>query len=277
MNLALESGVSKFDYLDACDHGSHTEFYEYYAKMSLTPGAQGRFRAIRDTVLRYSPHAGPCDVADIGCGAGTQSMVWAELGHRVRGLDINQPLLDLAGRRSADAGYSIEFAVGSAVSLPWPDESVDICLAIELLEHVADWQACLQEFTRILRPGGVLFLTTSNKLCPVQQEFDLPLYSWYPAAIKRYCERLATTTHPHLVNYAKYPATNWFSFYELSKELARRDFDSFDRFDLINTRDKSALARAVVACIRAVPPLRWLAHIATPGTTVLAVKRSHLT
>jgi 2-polyprenyl-6-hydroxyphenyl methylase/3-demethylubiquinone-9 3-methyltransferase len=256
------------------DHSSHAEFYEYYARQSLTAAARERFRAIRDTILRVNPpqKGSVFDVADIGCGAGTQSLLWAELGHRVYGLDVNQPLLELAGKRAAEAGYSIEFRVGNAAALPWPEASMDICLAIELLEHVEDWQDCLREFTRILKPGGVLFLTTSNKLCPVQQEFNLPLYSWYPGPAKRYCERLATTTRPGLANYAKYPAMNWFSFYELRSVLGK-GFDSLDRFDLINVGVKGGVARALVASIRAVAPLRWLAHVATPGTTVLAIKR----
>ena len=259
----------------ALDHSSHTEFYDYYSKQSLTAAARERFRAIRDTVLRVSSPAGNrvFDVADIGCNAGTQSLLWAELGHRVHGLDINQPLLELARQRANDAGCSIEFRIGSAVALPWKDESMDICLAIELLEHVQDWQACVREFTRILRPGGVLFMTTSSRLCPLQQEFNLPLYSWYPSPIKRYRERLAVTTHPQLANYAMYPAIHWFSFYQLKRQLAKRGFDSLDRFDLINTRQKGIVARAIVKSIRNVPPLRFLGHLATPGTTILSTKR----
>jgi 2-polyprenyl-6-hydroxyphenyl methylase/3-demethylubiquinone-9 3-methyltransferase len=260
------------------DHSSHIEFFEYYARQSLTPAARERFRAVRDTILRVNSPAKQkaYDVADIGCGAGTQSLLWAELGHRVRGLDINQPLIELARNRAVEAGCSIEFEIGSAVSLPWPDGSMDICLAIELLEHVQDWRACLREFTRILRPEGILFLTTSNKLCPRQHEFNLPFYSWYPPAMKRHCERLAMTTHPAIANHATYPAINWFSFYQLQSVLAERGFDSLDRFDLINLREKSGIGRAVVASLRAVSSLRWLAHVATPGTTVFARKRKQL-
>src|SRR5262245_52040135 len=117
--------MTKVNHAQTLDHSSHTEFYDYYAKQSLTDAARERFRAIRDTVLRVSSPAGNrvFDVADIGCGAGTQSLLWAELGHRVHGLDINQPLLELARQRANDARCSIEFKIGSAVSLPWPDAS----------------------------------------------------------------------------------------------------------------------------------------------------------
>src|SRR5438874_1339552 len=102
------------------DHTSHPEFVEYYARESQTPRARARFAAMRDTILRTGNRAGRVrsyDVADIGCGAGTQSLVWAELGCRVHGLDVNRPLLELARRRAAEAGYAIDFQLGSAAAL----------------------------------------------------------------------------------------------------------------------------------------------------------------
>ena len=232
------------------DHGSHEQFLEYYAEASITPAAHERFRAIRDAILRIQHkkwESKTLSVADIGCGAGTQSLLWAELGHRVHGLDVNGPLVDLARQRAAQKGFQIEFMLGSAVSLPWPDRSMDACLAVELLEHVADWRSCLSEFIRILRPGGVLFVSTTNKLCPIQQEFTLPAYSWYPAIIKRRCEQLALTTKPQWANYAKYPATNWFTFYHLRRVLDERGLDSIDRFDLIDTSSKTTLQKAILS------------------------------
>jgi SAM-dependent methyltransferase len=148
-----------------------------------------------------------------------------------------------------------------------------VCLLPELLEHVVEWMACLKETARILRPGGVLFLSTTNKLCPSQQEFSLPLYSWYPRPLKRHFEKLAVTKRPELENFARYPAVNWFSFYSLRSELSRLGFDCWDRFDVMDLSLKGALARFVGSCIRGHTAARWLAHVATPGTTVFAVKR----
>ncbi len=260
------------------DHTSHERFYEYYTKASQSPEALQRFRSIQKCVLRVLEKGrgatGSLEVADIGCGAGTQSMIWAELGHQVHGLDVNEPLAELARERSAKSGYTISFQVGSAVELPWADESMDVCLLLELLEHVADWKTCLEECVRVLKPAGVLFMTTSNKLCPIQQEFNLLLYSWYPAPLKRHIERLAATTRPDLANFARYPAVNWFSFYSLRAVLAARGFQCLDRFDVMDLSGKNALGRLIVYSVRAAPLLRWLAHSATPGTTVVAIKGS---
>lgn len=259
----------------AWDHSSHDNFYEYYEEQSLAEHTLERFRAIQKTVLLALPRDRRLErlaVADIGCGAGTQAMAWAELGHEVRGLDINAPLLELARKRAAQRGLNAQFEVGSATELPWPDRSFDVVLVPELLEHVAPWRECLNEFARVLRRGGILYISTSNKLCPVQQEFSLPLYSWYPGFLKRHYEQLAVTTRPEIAGYAKYPAVNWFSFFSLQRYLRPLGFVCQDRFAMMETRNKSLAVRLARQLVLAFPPLRLLAHMATPYTVVLARK-----
>jgi 2-polyprenyl-6-hydroxyphenyl methylase/3-demethylubiquinone-9 3-methyltransferase len=255
------------------DHSTREGFFTYYAAQSQRAETAERLARLRDTVLRaLGGHPGPLDVADLGCGAGAQSLAWAALGHRVRGLDVSERLVALAKERAEAAGLRVDFSVGSVSRLPWPDASMDVCLAVELLEHVPDWRACLDEATRVLRPGGVAFVTTTNVLCPKQQEFALPLYSWYPRPLKRRYERLAVTTRPDLVTHATYPAVNWFTFYRLRRELAARGCRSLDRFDLADGAGKGTLARLTLRAIRTLPPLRWLAYVVTPSTWVLATK-----
>ena len=256
------------------------KFYEYYAEQSLSPESIQRFESIQNIVTRTlterSLGSRTLDVADIGCNAGTQCIMWARDGHNVHGVDINDLLLDQASVRANEAGLDIEYVLGSAEDLPWQDDSMDVCLAPELLEHVVDWRRCLDEFSRILKPNGVMYLSTTNYLCPKQQEFELPLYSWYPSVLKEYYERLAMSSRPELVNYAKYPAVNWFSFYSLRAELSIRGFDSFDRFDVVDTAEKGFVGTTILRAIRIIPPIRWLGHVATPYTSIVAVKRAPL-
>jgi SAM-dependent methyltransferase len=192
-------------------------------------------------------------------------------------VDVNEPLIRLAEKRAQEHGLSVQFEVGSATALPWGDQTMDVCLVPELLEHVTDWESCLNEAARVLRSGGLLYLSTTNVLCPKQQEFSLPLYSWYPGALKRYCERLAVTTHPALANYAKYPAVHWFSFYGLRSYLKPLGFGCLDRFDLIDPAGKGTASRMVMGALRAVPLLRFLGHVATPSTYLVAVKDGAVT
>jgi ubiquinone/menaquinone biosynthesis C-methylase UbiE len=256
-------------------HANDPRFVSYYAAQSTTPTSLARFEAIQKVLLRVlgpEKAAQSLDVADIGCNTGMQCHLWAKLGHKVRGLDISEPLLEIARKRAEQACLPIVFELGSATKLPWPDTSMDVCISPELLEHVEDWQSCLNEAARVLRPGGVLYLTTTNVLCPRQQEFNLPLYSWYPAPLKRYFERLARTTHPQLANYASYPAVHWFSFYSLKRYLGRLGFTCLDRFDVANADEKSPVIRAALKLVRHTPAARLLAHMTRGGTLLVAIK-----
>ena len=80
------------------------------------------------------------------------------------------------------------------------------------------------------------------------------------------------TTRPALAGYAKYPAVNWFSFYSLRSFLEPLGFRCLDRFDLIDTAGKGAIGQFIVIMLRAVPLLRFLGHVATPCTYLIAVK-----
>jgi ubiquinone/menaquinone biosynthesis C-methylase UbiE len=256
--------------------GPADPFADYYAEESLSQSTIARFSSTKDAVLRVLRHAGlpyrELLVADIGCGAGTQSMLWARDGHHVAGIDINETLIGLARKRAAEAGLEVRFECSSAVKLPWRNGSMDVCLLPELLEHVVEWEACLSEAVRILKRGGLLYLSTTNRLCPVQQEFDLPLYSWYPGWLKRRYERLSVTTRPELVNHAKFPAVTWFDFYSLRRTPQLRGFRCLDRFDVAALAEHGTPARMILGVVRRVAPLRWLAHVATPYTAVFAVR-----
>ena len=86
------------------DHSSHREFLEYYATESQSQRTRDRFSALRDIVLRVVKNrrgnVPMLEVLDVGCGAGALSLLWADAGHRVHGLDVNEPLLSLARERA---------------------------------------------------------------------------------------------------------------------------------------------------------------------------------
>ncbi len=260
------------------DQSSDPAFVEYYSRASLSEETRARFTRIRDWSLALLAERGRptqrVDMLDIGCGAGTQALLWAELGHRVCALDVNGPLVAVAKQRAAEQGLSVDFEVGTATALPYGDESADVVLLPELLEHVEEWEICLAEAVRVLRPAGVLYLSTSNWLCPRQQEFSLPLYSWYPPPVKRWCVRKSLTTHPQWAGYARYPAVNWFSYYSLRDWFDKRGLTTMDRFDVLSRKPMSSQQQFLVRAIRAIPPLRLMAHVATEGPIVWAFKEA---
>lgn len=256
-------------------------FVEYYAEQSTTAETRNRFAGIMKAVERVSVRFSDgrvarekCNVVDIGCGAGTQTILWAAAGHRSHGVDINEGLLNIARKRAFDSMLEVDFRSGSAAQVPFDDSSMDLCLVPELLEHVVEWEKCLDEFSRILGPEGILFISTTNGLCPYQNEFKLPLYSWYPPQLKKYFVRLAKSSRPQLANFAKYPAVNWFTFYELRRQLARRGFQCYDRFDVMAIQSFGTAKRIIGKLIQSIRLCRIVAHIGNPSTMVFAIKKT---
>lgn len=258
------------------DTSTDDRFFEYYLEQSQSPEAVARFERLADLSLKVMAREGrrgPFDIADIGGGAGTLGRIYARGGHRVTCIDVSRDLLALGKRRAQDEGLAMEFVNCSATALPLRDQSIDICVVPELLEHVDDWRAVLDEAGRLLRPGGLLYLSTTNTLCPRQDEFEVPLYSWYPRALKRYCVRLARTTQPWLANYGKYPAVNWFTYKKLCAALAGRGFDRFmDRLDMIVVRTEGSSKASIARLFCRLPGGRWGIQMLTPNSLLLAFK-----
>jgi len=258
------------------DTSSDPEFVDYYTKESLSETTRHRFETVRQKIIKLARAEGrlkpPLKMVDVGCGAGTQSMIWASAGEYVSGIDINAQLIEVARQRAAGSDLKIQFDVGSATALPYETGAYDVCLLPELLEHVQDWERCLNEAIRVLKPGGILFLSTTNYLCPRQQEFNLPFYSWYPKPLKRHFERLAVTSRPELANYARYPAVHWFSYYGLARFLRERGMVSRDRFDMIETDSLSGFRKTIVEILRRSSLVKFAGHLCTPSTAIFAIK-----
>ena len=75
------------------------------------------------------------------------------------------------------------------------------------------------------------------------------------------------------MNHTRYPAVHWFTPYGLAAWLRRAGCTTRDRFDVMDTAGRPGYERAALALIRALPPARFLAHVATSSATVVATKR----
>lgn len=94
-------------------------------------------------------------IVDFGCGSGANSVLLANRGAHVWGIDISEDLLRLAKRRLAVSGREggASFIAGSAHDMPFPDSSIDVVFGIAILHHL-DLDRVSREVRRVLRPGG---------------------------------------------------------------------------------------------------------------------------
>jgi ArsR family transcriptional regulator len=102
-------------------------------------------------------HLLPCawTVADLGTGTGYLLPILGRHFARVIGVDMNQPMLELARRRVEEAGVAnVELREGRLEALPLADGEVDLAVCLVMLHHLEDVPAALAEVARTLKPGG---------------------------------------------------------------------------------------------------------------------------
>ncbi len=97
-------------------------------------------------------------VLDIGCGLGGKSVAYAEEGAAVTGVDLDPVhaagALDYSRKRRSP----IEVVTGDAADLPFVEGSFDLVIANDSMEHFSRPAGALEEFARVTRPGGSVFL-----------------------------------------------------------------------------------------------------------------------
>ncbi|WP_328367412.1 class I SAM-dependent methyltransferase [Streptomyces sp. NBC_00457] len=98
----------------------------------------------------------PCDVLDLGCGTGSLSLLAAEQGHRVTGVDLSPAMVALA--RAKLAGRDAVFLVGDAAAPPVGEDRFDTVLVRHVLWALPDPGRALRHWRELLRPGGRLVL-----------------------------------------------------------------------------------------------------------------------
>ena len=113
-------------------------------------------RRLAEPFLDFSGFADNEQVLDVGCGTGSLTFALATRAKvkNICGLDFSAAYVDHATRRNSDA--RIEFKVGDACALPFPDRSFDRTLSLLMLHFVPQTDRAVSEMRRVTRPGGVV-------------------------------------------------------------------------------------------------------------------------
>lgn len=101
-------------------------------------------------------------VVDVGCGAGYGSVLLAQSARLVYALDPAADALTLA-RTAAQERENVHLLAGSAAHLPFAPNSLDLVVAFEVIEHLAEWADVIREARRVLAPGGQFIVSTPNR------------------------------------------------------------------------------------------------------------------
>ncbi len=116
----------------------------------------------RDTVHQVGRHArlDGATVLDVGGGPGYFGDAFRSAGARYAGIDPDTHAI------SARGGPATGFVRASGLALPVADAAIDVCLSSNVLEHVPAPEAMATEMLRVVRPGGLVWLSWTTWLSP---------------------------------------------------------------------------------------------------------------
>lgn len=118
-----------------------------------------RYAVVLDVVAKK-------DVLDVACGEGYGSSSMADVARSVTGVDVSDEAV-----RHASTTYrkqNLRFRQGSATALDFADGSFDVVVSFETIEHLAEQAQMLAEIRRVLRPDGLLVISSPNR--PIYSE-----------------------------------------------------------------------------------------------------------
>ena len=117
------------------------------------------------------PHS-KLSVLDVGCGNGATVKAWLNLGADAHGCDFSfkpgPDVDDLTNQKRITAISTAPYR------LPYPDESFDVVLTNQVMEHVRDYRATLAEMRRVLKPDGYCLHTFPARYVPIEPHIFVP-------------------------------------------------------------------------------------------------------
>jgi 2-polyprenyl-6-hydroxyphenyl methylase/3-demethylubiquinone-9 3-methyltransferase len=152
-------------------------------KTGINPPRFGYFYDALTRGLGRQPQA--LSVLDVGCGGGILSEEFAKLGCRVTGLDPSAPSLATARSHAALENLTIDYRQGSGEDMPFEENSFDVVVCCDVLEHVNDLKKTISEVARVIKPGGMFCYDTINRTEQSRKENifaaqNFPLTSFFP-------------------------------------------------------------------------------------------------
>ncbi|MEX2140404.1 MAG: class I SAM-dependent methyltransferase [Pirellulales bacterium] len=253
---------------------------EYFAAHQADPSTRYIDEVLKAIDVLLPPAAEVRRIAVTGCGQDPHSLKrLLEQGYVATGVEPIEEFVELA--RQA-VGERERVLLGCAEGLPLESGSQDVIWLESVLEHVDSVPKSLAEAYRVLAPGGLLYVKTTNRwrlsLLGTNHEFRVPFFNWFPAIVKE-CYVFAHLHYkPHLANYTPRPAVHWFTYPELCRLGREAGFAHFYSLLDVLTLDSAHMSGSFLrrTLVRLARRNLWIKALALSqvGGTVFMWKRA---
>ena len=134
------------------------EYYDAFSFRYDERRSEGYHRLIDDQAAEIVRRVGEGKtILEVGCGTGLILGRVARFAAAAQGLDLSPGMLERARERGLDVRE------GSGTELPYEDASFDVAYSFKVLSHIPDFDTCLAEMLRVVRPGGHVIFDVYNR------------------------------------------------------------------------------------------------------------------
>ena len=133
---------------------------------------------------------------EFGCGAAQWSITLARMGAHPVGMDLSIRQLEHAKELMARAGVSFPLVNGDAEGTPFRDETFDVVISTEMLEHALDWRRVVSNMKRVTGPNGEITVRIVD-LCPECPAGDLDLVGMALRAERKTVDKITAGLRLH--------------------------------------------------------------------------------
>jgi 2-polyprenyl-3-methyl-5-hydroxy-6-metoxy-1,4-benzoquinol methylase len=146
----------------------------------------GRYKNMLKLVKNEIGNLRDIKVLDIGCGDGVLSYLFAKEKADVSGLDYSDIAINFAKEKTKK--YNIDFRQGSAYELPFKDNSFDVIISSDVIEHLEDVFLYLSEIKRVAKNDALIVISTPIKYTeyPLDKEHVI---EWFPDEYREVIDR----------------------------------------------------------------------------------------
>lgn len=187
-------------------------------------------------------------VLDLACGEGYGSVLLATHAAHVTGADIDQETIDWATAKYLPSHSNLGFTQASATAIPFADNSFDVIISFETIEHLdeAMQEQFMQEIKRVLRPGGLLVMSTPDK-----KNYTDRYEHHNPFHLKEfYREEFAAFVQHHFPHYSLFNQG-----YDVVSIISNADTEESDRVGQYQWRDTENTDRKYIIAVASDQPL----------------------
>src|SRR5215471_17428412 len=153
---------------------------EYFINFLALLDSQESIKNVRSHAARQMNLAAGHKVLDLGCGIGGATFPIADVigpNGLAAGVDISSAMVEAARKRAGDRP-GVEFRIGEATAIPFPDKFFDSARCERVFLYLPDRLAALKEMSRVVKPGG--------RICLVDTEIDsTAIYSKNPKLARK--------------------------------------------------------------------------------------------